>query len=606
MEQNTSSSAVNSPIKKPLYMRRRFWIIIVIVIITLFISYTQYKKATAPPNYETTAVTLGTLKQTVDATGNVVSANELDLRFSNAGKLGKIYKNVNEVVRAGEQIIALDLAEFNASVAQAVASVARASADLNRQLAGATEDHVKSLEARLAQAEASAVQVKANYEDLIANAIAAVDTAQNNLLLASGGESSQIVQNSYDDMIASIQSVQNTLTDSLIRADNILGIDNAFANDSFESALGALNTSVLNSARSKYAVAKASKVDLDLSAQGLGKSTAHEKIDLIQTTAEESLNDTRDLLYTVANLLNNTVPVSGMTQTELDAYKTSIQVGLTNLATKNSALLSARQALVTAKNTYEVNRIAYEKARTNLDNLKLKQVADIASANAQVSGALASLNDAKNPPRDVDIASYKAAVSAAQASLAQAVAARNKAIITAPVDGIVGRIGPKIGEYVNVQDVAVKLVSQHFEVKVDIPETDIVKISIGNVAEIKLDAYGDEAIFPGTVVRIEKGETVIQDVVYYNVTVSLADDGKYQIMNGMTANIVFSTEERQNVLYIPQRAVRTGDNGRFVRVLVGKEVKDMPVKTGLRGDGGMIEITEGLSEKDLVVLNAGV
>ncbi|HOX61191.1 MAG TPA: efflux RND transporter periplasmic adaptor subunit [Candidatus Magasanikbacteria bacterium] len=605
MEQN-SSGAVNTPIKKPFYRRRKFWIIAVIVVIVFWIGYGQYKKATAPPNYETVAVTLGTLKQTVDATGNVVSANELDLRFSSAGKLGKIYKNVNETVKAGEQIVALDLAEFNASVAQAAASVARADADLNRQLAGATEEHIKSLEARLAQAEASAVQVKANYDDLIANAIAAVDTAQNNLLMSSGGENSQIVQNSYDDMVAAIQSVQNTLTDSLVRADNILGIDNAFANDSFESALGALNTSVLNSARSKYAVAKASKFDLDSMAQGLGKTTSHEKIDLIQTVAEESLNDTRDLLYTVANLLNNTVPVSGLTQTELDTQKTNIQTGLTNLATKNSALLAAHQAIVSAKNTYEVNRIAYEKAKTNLDNLKLKQVADIASADAQVGEAEASLKDATNPPRDVDLASYRAAVSSARASLAQAVANRNKAIITAPVDGIVGKINPKIGEYVNVQDVAVKLVSQHFEVKVDIPETDIVKIAIGNVAEIKLDAYGDEAVFPGTVVRIEKGETVIQDVVYYNVTVSLTDDGKHQIMNGMTANIVFSTEERQGALYIPQRAVRTGDNGRYVRVLIGKEVKDMPVKTGLRGDGGMIEITEGLSEKDMVVLNAGV
>ncbi|MEK9158646.1 MAG: efflux transporter periplasmic adaptor subunit, partial [Patescibacteria group bacterium] len=66
-------------------------------------------------------------------------------------------------------------------------------------------------------------------------------------------------------------------------------------------------------------------------------------------------------------------------------------------------------------------------------------------------------------------------------------------------------------------------------------------------------------------------------------------------------NVTVSTASRENTLYIPSRAVRTNSE-KYVRVLVGSEVKDMPVKLGLKADDGKIEVLSGLQEGDLVVL----
>ena len=144
-----------------------------------------------------------------------------------------------------------------------------------------------------------------------------------------------------------------------------------------------------------------------------------------------------------------------------------------------------------------------------------------------------------------------------------------------------------------------------FEIRVDIPETDIIKIAVGNDADITLDAYGEDHHFVGKVSEIETGETVIQDVVYYKVTVAMEDSNtdEFNILNGMTANILFYTEQKENALYIPQRAIKTDDSGKkYVRILKGTKVEDVYIDTGLRGDNGLIEITSGLQAGEDVVL----
>ena len=55
--------------------------------------------------YETVKVVYGDLKQTVDATGNVESANELDLKFAVSGRLAKINRGAGAEVKAGEVFI---------------------------------------------------------------------------------------------------------------------------------------------------------------------------------------------------------------------------------------------------------------------------------------------------------------------------------------------------------------------------------------------------------------------------------------------------------------------------------------------------------------------
>ena len=138
-----------------------------------------------------------------------------------------------------------------------------------------------------------------------------------------------------------------------------------------------------------------------------------------------------------------------------------------------------------------------------------------------------------------------------------------------------------------------------FQIEVDIPEADIAKVKLQDPVEISLDAFPDE-IFTGKVIKIDPAETIIQGVVYYKVTVGFDKTDK-RIKSGMTAEVEIITKQKENVLLIPQRAVLIKNGKEMVRVLDEGEIKEVEVKTGIRGEEGKIEILSGLKEGDKVI-----
>ncbi len=586
--------------KKKWYKQKKFYIIVIAGLIVASFVYAKFLKPEPAPQYETVKVVRGTLSQTVDATGNVESAGEVSLRFENSGRVSQVYKKVGDKVKKGEIIVSLDFSALNAGVAQAEANVQKAQADLDKVLAGNTDEYVSSMRAKVDQAKANLDQTIVTYDDNIANMAAELETARLNLEISEGGEGSQIVEDAFDDLVALLIATQSTLAAALTEADNILGIDNILANDDFVSVLSAYDTSKLNTAQNKYYSAKSAKIDADEMINSLGFASGHEAINWAADTAEEALFNSKDLMFAVLAVLDNTTPIGDLTQSELSTLKTNVQTDYSAVNTAYTNLINQKQAVETAKNGYNTYLVTYQNILVNVNNLEKKKTADTAVYQALLDQAQANYEDAKNPPRDVDLAGYKASLSASQANLVQAVANRNKSIINAPVDGVIGKIDAKVGEYISSQEDVVKIVSPHFEVKVAIPETDISKITLGGQADVKLDAFGDDVKFVGVVSEIEISETVIQDVVYYTVTLTLEEDGSHEILNGMTADVLFFTEEKENVLYIPNRAVRTNGE-KYVRILENGEAKDMPVTLGLRGDNGLIEVLTGLVEGQEVI-----
>lgn len=538
------------PLQKKWYKKKWIYIIFILVFVIGGTVFTQSRNTQQQPLYDTVRVERGELTQTVDATGNIRSADELDLRFESAGKIAKVYVTTNQEVRAGTVLADLDLSELNARIGQASASVGQSQAVLE--------------------------QIKVSGNDAIANAGAALQKAELNLKLSEGGSDSQIIRDAYADAVGLLIQTQTSIAQALTQADNILGIDNSFANDLFEDELAVHNIGLLSTAESQYGVASADMRTFDQRVNTLSLQSSHSDIDSALSVAERALTSSRSLLYSVAEVLNASPVVGDLTQTLLDGFKSTISAERASLSTRFSALITQRQSIQNAKNSYTTNRVLFEQAEQNLRNVKEKVAADIAA--------------------------YEASLRGSQASVGAAVATRNRSRIIAPISGTVAKVAFKAGEFVSSQDAVVKLVSPRFEVKVDIPETDIVKIVTGVSTTVTLDAYGSEVKFNGVVTEIETGETIIQDVVYYTVTVVIEEKDGYEILNGMTADVVFYTEKKENTLFIPQRALRTEDTRRFVRVLEGLEIREVDVETGLRGDGGMIEILSGLVEGDEVIV----
>jgi HlyD family secretion protein len=200
---------------------------------------------------------------------------------------------------------------------------------------------------------------------------------------------------------------------------------------------------------------------------------------------------------------------------------------------------------------------------------------------------------------------YKARLKQAQSSLDLINKKIEDSAIKSPIKGKVIEIAYEVGEQVSQTKPAISVLAENnFEIEVDISEADIAKIDLGDFVEITLDAFGEENVFEGAVSFIEPAETIIQDVIYYKAVI-IFDKEKNpwkirEIKSGMTANVMITTDKRQNVLVVPSRAIVERDGKKIVRVMVGKKVEEVEVQTGLRGDGGYIEILDNIKEGDLV------
>lgn len=174
--------------------------------------------------------------------------------------------------------------------------------------------------------------------------------------------------------------------------------------------------------------------------------------------------------------------------------------------------------------------------------------------------------------------------------------------LVAPIDGeiIVATVQP--GQTVTVST-AVLVLSDKLIVRAEVDETDIGKIKAGQQAIISLDAYQDTKI-KGTVDHIYYESSTVNNVTIYKVDI-LPDDIPAFFRSGMSANVDFVVEDRQNALLIPEEAVTTENSQSYVliRGADGKEVVMNQVTLGMTQDKN-VEILSGLTVNDTLIVRS--
>jgi RND family efflux transporter MFP subunit len=220
--------------------------------------------------------------------------------------------------------------------------------------------------------------------------------------------------------------------------------------------------------------------------------------------------------------------------------------------------------------------------------------------------AKSELKRLQSPARSEDVQLARAQLSQAQSSLDLISKQIEDNIIKAPISGQVSEVNYEVGEQVSPNKAVFNLLTANdFEIEVDISEADINKIKVTNKVEISFDAFSSDEKFSGAVASISPAETVISEVIYYQVKIQLLDSNSpyfKQIKPGMTANADIVTAELSDVIAIPSRSIidRNGE-GKFVKIMENGEVKELRVETGLRGDDGLIEVKTGL-EADIELI----
>jgi len=242
--------------------------------------------------------------------------------------------------------------------------------------------------------------------------------------------------------------------------------------------------------------------------------------------------------------------------------------------------------------------------------------------------------------RDTTRASAEAAeatVAAARASLGQARAALQRARIhlaytdiISPTDGVVISRSVDVGQTVaaSLQAPTLFTIAQDLrkmQVDTNVAESDVGRLQAGMKASFTVDAYPGER-FQGRVRQVRDAATTTQNVVTYDAVLDVANED-LRLKPGMTANVTFVYASKQDVLRVPNAALRfrppanatglpAGADKPPQRRSRGEESPDAPrtvwrlragaaepvqIRTGI-SDGSYTEIVDGgLQEGDEVV-----
>jgi HlyD family secretion protein len=403
----------------------------------------------------------------------------------------------------------------------------------------------------LLTAQGSLAQAQANYDKLVAGS-----TPQNiKTVQDSVNSAKQDLLNAYNGSI-------NTLNSAHTAMYNAYNIAVSIKNTYFTSQ-DPTGIAVSGAKDNIYSSMQSTQVLLDTAE----KSMDSVDIDKAITRAVFSLNSVYDDINIIRSQCDLGIyyyQVADASKTIIDGQKTTINTTLTSVTTLQQSIASLK--------------LASQKAED------------------QLSVTIA-------PPTDADVALAQAQILSAQGQVNAAQATLNNLIVLAPAPGTITRVDIKVGEQATAQkEVMVLQDIGNLHAEADVSEANIAVLRLGQSIDYTFDALGPDRHFTGLVLTIDPASTVVSGVVNYSVKGSL--ENIPDIKPGMTANMTVMVAKKDNVLAVPSTAVINKNSKQYVRVIddaKNKTYHEVQVQTGLRADGGLVEIISGISEGQQIV-----
>jgi HlyD family secretion protein len=368
-------------------------------------------------------------------------------------------------------------------------------------------------------------------------------------------------------------------------------------------------------------------------------------------------------------------------RTAVSSAENAVSQAQQSLLASEASLAQARQAVNTAQTSVDREQVALETARRELkrtteliesgvasrseydaaqDRLKTAQVA-LKTSQAQLESAKIAVEESKarvnqqrvavaDAQNGVKRARESVSTSESRANQQQALlrgqsSQRYKATTLSPLTGVVVDIPARVGQFAVAGLSTTSLMTiadmTTINVEVNVDETEIGQINVGQPTKVKVDAMGEREI-AGVVIQknplaVSRSDTTgaglgnrvnVQEAKEFKVIVELKDlpdEARNSLKPGMTATATITTNTKQNVLAVPLQAIveksptptptPPGGQGaspapatpaekpkdiKGVYVLEGKKVKFVPVETGITGESD-IEIVSGLQPQWEVV-----
>jgi HlyD family secretion protein len=485
-------------------------VIISVVVIGVVIVGGYFVLRTQTQHWNTVPATVIDIQESVTASGNIDSNEDVSLSFQKSGTVTTVDVAVGDHVYKDQTLAELDNSDLEAQLQGAQADVLAAQANLATLQNGATS------------------QTLAVYNQSVSTASLALSTSIEDSYL----KASDAILNKSDTLFQNGTSANPTIV---------------IPTDSYSIGLALNNDRV-----------------------GITTRLNQWKADLTESTTASS-----DLITESSNDLS-------FIKNFLDQMTTET----TRLTTGNSGLAQSQIS------TY----VATINASESETNAALTEFNSAVQAYKTSSDQLAVISASSTPQ---NIQASQAQVSKAEANVAAIESEITDGVITAPFDGIVASVNPKVGQAYSAAVPAIDLVSAgNYKIDLMIPENQVANIEVGNPADLSFSASADLTA-TATVASIDLAPTITNGVSAYKTTLNL-NGSDSRIRAGMTANATILGRTAENVIAVPSSAIIAQNGGNFVLVQSNKSsYSQQKVEVGI-SDGGYTEITSGLSAGTLV------
>jgi HlyD family secretion protein len=569
---------------------------------------------TAAVTYRTAEAGRASIAQTVAISGSVNPSGQARLNFRSSGRLAAILVSVGQQVTAGQELARIEATELQNSLASAQNSLASALSNLQRQNQSYA-DAQRSLESArktagtdVANAQAALAKMKSNYASAKSNfqVLTAAATADISAFQGSLGT----FESEIDALIALMsQIVGGGDTGDLRSALNAMqsakspALQNAQAN----------SLSLLSPALSEYQSAR--NATLSLTADFEAALSAGSDTTGVAANYQAAQTNYAIALSRLTSALDSTSSVLATIQTSV----TSAQASLNTQATRSlhgvfdewRAALAKMYTLVgSEQQRVSTLKLKLSQATTSVntltDAINGSYLTAIQNVPAVIDRTSQTVQNAQTAlaSKPADIQSAQNTVTSAELSVSTAQANLEYATLRAPSAGVVQAINGTVGEPASSSTTTpVVLLANTGTVQLHgtVGESEVSRLKLGLVANVTVDALGAATRMTGKVTGVDPVATIQQGVPVYgvDVTIDVANAALKPGMSG-TANVILVS--RQDVLTVPNLAVRTQGSRRYVQVLKDGQPVDVEATFGIANDT-LTEVTGGdLKEGDLVVL----
>jgi HlyD family secretion protein len=257
---------------------------------------------------------------------------------------------------------------------------------------------------------------------------------------------------------------------------------------------------------------------------------------------------------------NNQAGVSGA-QANVAVLKAQQDDALSLLKQQDSLLKAgviAQRDYDVAMTAYKTAEARYNQAVAQLDQAKLAEQSSSSAGIAQ-SQAAVEQSQAQVQQSQAQVQQAAAQVQQAQAALSLAEVNLSHTTITSPIDGIVVSRDVNVGQTVAASLSAPTLFTiandlTQMQVIANIDQADIGLVEQAKSVKFTVDAFPGKE-FDGKIAEMRLNPVNVQNVVTYNVVINVANPDQ-KLKPGMTANLTITIDERNDVLKVPNSALR--------------------------------------------------